>query len=53
MILDVISNPYKYYIGKSGTYYSKKYYKAVEGKIFLKNDKDQKDLDDLSNFKDN
>lgn len=53
MILDIISNPYKYYIGKSGTYYNKKYYKVIEGKIYLKNSKDQKDLDDLAYFKQN
>ena len=53
MMLSIISNPYKYYIGKSGTHYSKKFYEVIEGKIFLKNTKDQKDLDDLANFKDN
>ena len=53
MTLSLISNPHKYYIGKSGTHYSKKYYKVIEGKIYLKNSKDQKDLDDLANFKAN
>ena len=51
MILSIISDPCKYLIGKSGTYYDKKYYKVVEGKIFLKNAKDPKVLDDLANFK--
>ena len=53
MTLSIISDPYKYHIGKSGTYYNKKYFEVIEGKIYLKNSKDQKDLDDLANFKDN
>lgn len=53
MILSIISDPYKYYIGKSGAYYNPNYFEVIEGKIFLKNAKDQKELDDLANFKDN
>ena len=47
MISSIISDPYKYLIGKSGTYYNKKYYKVVEGKIVLKNTKDQKEIEDV------
>lgn len=47
MILDIISNPCKYLIGKSGTHYSKKFYKVVEGKIVLKNTKDPKEIEDV------
>ena len=47
MTLSIISDPYKYYIGKSGTYYNKKYYKVVEGKIFLKNTKEPKEIEDV------
>ena len=53
MISSIISDPYKYYIGKSGTHYSKKFYEVIEGKIFLKNSKDPKELDDLAYFKQN
>ena len=53
MILSIISDPYKYYIGKSGAYYNKKYFEVIEGKIFLKNSKDPKELDDLAYFKQN
>lgn len=47
MMLSIISNPYKYYIGKSGTHYSKKFYEVVEGKILLKNTKESKEIEDV------
>ena len=53
MILSIISNPYKYLIGKSGAYYNPNYFEVIEGKIYLKNSKDPKEIDDLANFKDN
>ena len=51
MTKSLISDPCKYLIGESGAYYNKKYFEVIEGKIFLKNAKDQKDLDNLAYFK--
>lgn len=51
MTKSLISDPYKYLIGKSGAYYNPKYFEVIEGKIFLKNSKDPKELDVLVKFK--
>ena len=51
MTKSIISDPHKYYIGKSGVYYNPKYFEVIEGKIYLKNSKDPKALDDLAVFK--
>ena len=51
MTKSIISDPCKYLIGKSGVYYNPKYFEVIEGKIFLKNSKDPKVLDDLAYFK--
>ena len=51
MTKSIISDPCKYLIGKSGAYYNPKYFEVIEGKIFLKNSKDPKELDDLAYFK--
>ena len=48
MTKSIISDPHKYYIG---VYYNPKYFEVIEGKIYLKNSKDPKELDDLANFK--
>ena len=53
MTKSIISDPSKYLIGKSGAYYNPKYFEVIEGKTYLKNTKDQKDLDNLANFKQN
>ena len=53
MTKSIISDPCKYLIGKSGAYYNPKYFEIIEGKIFLKNSKDPKILDDLAYFKQN
>ena len=53
MMPSIISDPSKYIIGKSGAYYNPKYFEVIEGKIFLKNSKDPKELDDLAYFKQN
>ena len=47
MTKSLISDPCKYLIGESGTYYSKKFYEVVEGKIFLKNTKESKEIEDV------
>ena len=47
MTKSLISDPCKYLIGKSGTQYSKKFYEVVEGKIFLKNTKESKEIEDV------
>ena len=51
MTKSIISVPCKYLIGTSGAYYNPKYFEVIEGKIYLKNSKDPKDLDDLAYFK--
>ena len=51
MTKSIISDPSKYLIGKSGAYYNPKYFEVIEGKIYLKNSKDPKVLDNLANFK--
>ena len=51
MTLSIISDSCKYIIGTSGAYYNPKYFEVIEGKIYLKNSKDPKDLDDLAYFK--
>lgn len=47
MTKSIISDPYKYLIGKSGTYYNPKYFEVIEGKIYLKNSKDPKEIEDV------
>ena len=51
MTKSIISDPCKYLIGESGAYYNPKYFEVIEGKIFLKNSKDPKTLDNLAYFK--
>ena len=51
MTKSIISDPCKYLIGKSGAYYNPKYFEVIEGKIYLKNSKDPKELDNLVKFK--
>ena len=51
MTKSIISDPCKYLIGESGTYYNPKYFEVIEGKIFFKNTKDPKILDHLAYFK--
>lgn len=51
MTKSIISDPCRYLIGKSGAHYNPKYFEVIEGKIFLKNSKDPKELDNLVKFK--
>lgn len=51
MTKSIISDPHKYFIGESGAYYNPKYFEVIEGKIFLKNSKDPKEVDHLAKFK--
>lgn len=49
MTKSIIYDPCKYL--ESGAYYNPKYFEVIEGKIYLKNSKDPKELDDLAYFK--
>ena len=47
MTKSIISDPCKYLIGESGAYYNPKYFEVIEGKIFLKNTKESKEIEDV------
>ena len=47
MTKSLISDPCKYLIGESGAYYNPKYFEVIEGKIFLKNTKESKEIEDV------
>ena len=51
MTKSLISDPCKYLTRESRAYYNPKYFEVIEGKIYLKNSKDPKELDDLAYFK--